>query len=325
MHTDTSLFSRARPGKSTPKKIRGFLALPGEIRNMVYSNYFCSELRCEFAAKGCYFKKSTRPAMKLRLNMIEMKNNISKWNTKAEDEGPVTIRISRTLGNYDTVQGLRTNWHASICALHLVCKAIYAETAAFVYQKTIFVFEAPARINNFCKIVSKPQLANISKLQLHYSTYGAPKLLDDTIWQDKHTESWTRACRVASKKLLCLRNLEVWVHVNHNPLRFNLHQKWVKPVLQFRRLTCSPNSDGHDANLATIARQQKNLEIVKVHIQTCWSKEPLRGFSYNEDLAKASADLHSLFGRAISLAILGAKEQEAMSAFNEAWSVTHRD
>jgi hypothetical protein len=42
-------------------------------------------------------------------------------------------------------------------------------------------------------------------------------------------------------------------------------------------------------------------------------------FKYNAPLARASIDLHRLFGEAISRAILGSTEEEAMVGFKEAW------
>lgn len=61
------------------------------------------------------------------------------------------------------------------------------------------------------------------------------------------------------------------------------------------------------------------LETVKIHIQTRWSKDPLEVFLNNQRLARASTELHVLYGQAVSLAIKGAREEEAMAAFNAAW------
>ena len=323
MGTSICLFSRARPGKPTTRKIRGFLALPGEIRNMVYEYYIQPDFRCEFAAKGYCFKQAKSRTVKLLPN-VHRTSHLYKDSTKPEEYGPTVIRISRPLGKYNVVQGLQTNWLASIYTLNLVCKQIHAETQEFLYQKTVFVFESPKRLTNFLTFISKPKLATITKLQLHYSTYGAPKSLDDLVWQEKHTKSWTRACSTASKKLLSLQELGFWVKVNHRPLRFNLHENWVKPLLQFRRLIRTPKlADGTKLS-NSLAEQQKKLEIVNVHIETCWSRNSVVSFNHNKELARASSDLHLLFGRAVSLAILGAKEGEAMAEFNTAWRVTHQ-
>ncbi|KAF1845911.1 uncharacterized protein K460DRAFT_366752 [Cucurbitaria berberidis CBS 394.84] len=320
MATNACLFSRLRPGKLSTKKVHGFLALPGEVRNITYKYYFRSDVRCEFAAKGCHFTQFKRRLVKLRSNLVHMNDH----STKQEKERPITIRVSRKLGKYNIVRGLQTNWLASVYALNLVCKLIHVETLAFLYSNTVFVFESPRRITNFLEIVSKPNLENITKLQLHYATYGAPNHLDDTIWQDKHTKTWTRACNTASKKLSCLRELEIWIKVNHSPLRFNLRENWVKPLLQFRRLTCTSKlGDGSTTSDPPTAHQKK-LEIVNVHIRTRWSENPLAAFDYNKELARASSDLHVVFGRAVSLAILGAKEDHAMADFNTAWRETHQ-
>jgi hypothetical protein len=106
-----------------------------------------------------------------------------------------------------------------------------------------------------------------------------------------------------------LQKLEFRVFVHDSAPKFSLREIWVMPLLQFRRLT----------HFKTSAKRQSGLQVVEVHVRTRWSKSPLTAFNNNHALAKACTELHRLYGQAISLAIKGAKEDEAMDEFNAAW------
>jgi hypothetical protein len=189
--TTTSLFSRAhRPGVREPKKIRGFLGLPGEIRNQIYRYYLETERRCEIASEGAQFTQRKLQTVKLSSNLIATKNTPPAPSPKSKATPPIVVRVSRPLGKYNAVQGLRTNWSDSLYALSLVCKQIHSETATLIHEKTIFVFNAPKRMNNFFTFASSTGIENITKLHLHYDTYGPPEKFRHLIWQEKHRQSW---------------------------------------------------------------------------------------------------------------------------------------
>ncbi|KAF2033746.1 hypothetical protein EK21DRAFT_57945 [Setomelanomma holmii] len=304
MGTTPCLFSCARPGKPAIKKVRGFLSLPGELRNQIYRYYFEFEYRCEVAAKGSNFEAYKPRTIKLWAGAFQPDAQSLKYQLRLNNDDLRTIRISRSLGKYNIVQGLQTNWFNSLFALSLVCKQTYTETVPFLYKKTTFVFDAPNRITNFLNVVSNPKLEYITKLELHYATYGSPSWNKDRIWQEKHARSWTRALKDLSKKLVGLQELKIWICVNDYSPRFNLRESWVSPLLQFRRLV-------------TTTPRRKALEAVKIVLRTRVSHWSFEG---NQALVKASAALHRLFGQAISSAVLGAKEDEAIAAFEEAWN-----
>lgn len=189
--TGASLFSRAhKPRGSTPKKIRGFLALPGEIRNQIYGYYFDSERRCEIASKGSQFTQRKPQTVKLSSSVIAKKSTTPAPTPEKSATPAIVVRLSRSLGKFNAVQGLGTNWPGSLCALSLVCKQIYTETAKFLYQNTIFVFDAPKRMTNFFTYASAVHLGSITKLHLHYRTYGNPYRTVNIVWQEKHHQSW---------------------------------------------------------------------------------------------------------------------------------------
>jgi hypothetical protein len=297
MGTVTGLFSRAKSGNPTIKKPRGFLSLPGEIRNQVYAYYFESSICCEVVASGRQISSRKLRTVKLWAGAFHHTGQVLKHTPETKRDAPITIRMSRRLGKYTVVQGLQTNWHGSLYALNLVCKLLHAETVAFLYRKTVFVFDAPKRVCNFLAVVSQPRLECIARMEMHYSTYGCPKLAKDVVWQEKHHGSWVQACKTAARKMGGLRELKVWMRVNQDPLRFSLRETYVAPVLQFRRLA-------------------GKLERVEIDFCTALSGNSFRG---NQRLAMASGELHRLFGQAIGKAIMGAKEEEAMSGFREMW------
>jgi hypothetical protein len=311
MGTTKCLFSRARPGNPTPKKTRGFLSLPAELRNQVYQYYFETDFRCEVIAGSQQLHKPQIKTVKLWAGAFHPNGRTLKHVPKFKESTPLTLRTPRYLGKYTIVQGLQTNWSTSLCALILICKQIHRETIPFLYRKTTFVFNAPNRLNNFLAVVSGPKLESITSLQLHYATYGCPKMWQDRVWQDKHNASWIRACNTASKKLVNLHSLKIWMRVNDDPLRFHLRQSWVQPLLQFRRLLRARKQCKEERGV---------LEVVDVDFRTRLSGQHFKG---NARLARANEDLHRLFGQAVGLAIQGEKEEVAMRGFNEAWNGEH--
>lgn len=297
------------------------MSLPGEIRNQVYTHYFAPSFRCEFAAEGFQFHSPQSRTVKLWSGLVHSEHKPYKYETQEAPQQPTTIRISRPLGQYNIVKGLNTNWASSIYALNLVCKQIYGETNAYLYNKTVFAFNAPKRINAFLSLVPQTNLTLITKLQLHYTTYGEPVNSCDCIWKAKHLSSWSRACRSAAKKLLNLKTLEVDIHhPNHAP-KFNLREPWLLPILQFRRLSRKSKASVENTQPSSLAlthleaQANKTLTNVRVRISTTCSDS----FGGNDALTRASRHLHELFGQAVELAIRGAGEEEAMEGFMEAW------
>ena len=186
-----SLFSCAhRPAMRPPKRQRGFLALPGEIRNQIYTYYFDQDYRCEVVAKGSQLKDWESRTIKLRSGLASCQDENVGLGARPNEIPPTVVRFSRPLGKYNIVHGLQTNWLSSLYALSLVCKQVYLETASFPYSKTVFVFDAPKRMYRFFGTVSSASLQQITKLYLHYNTYGPPERTNHQVWQDRHHQSW---------------------------------------------------------------------------------------------------------------------------------------
>jgi hypothetical protein len=290
-----ALFSAAK-GKPA-KKIRGFLGLPGELRNRIYQYCFEEDFCVEVVAKGNILFKSQPKTVKLILNIIDEFVQAPQVPKKPKKQEQRTLRVSRRLGRYRRVEGLRTCWSTSLSALTLVSKQVHKETIVFLYQKATFVFDAPRRIQDFLEMVPKVGLVCITKLQLHYTTYRNPKYKKDVVWQKKHIQSWTAACRKASKRLTNLEELEVWLWLSDKAW-FDLHESYIQPLLQFRRLACG---------------EQRSLSTVKVHFNECWLR-----FA-DIEIHRAAMELHQLWGEAISKAMLGKTQKEAMGELEAAW------
>ncbi|KAF1995151.1 hypothetical protein P154DRAFT_350001 [Amniculicola lignicola CBS 123094] len=314
----SSLFYRAH-GQS-PTKTRGFMGLPGELRNQIYAYYFQEALRVEIMAKGTKIERPAPKTVKLSATPV------FEHREKAREEKPHTLRISRRLGRYHHVDGLRTDWTQSLCPLILVCKAIHREVLPFLYQKTTFVFDAPSRLNEFLRVTPKKSLLNLTKLELHYTTYNHPRMSEHQPWRDKHRESWMRVCRTVIKRLKNLEDLRLCMYVMDSPLKFDLEQIWLLPLLQFRRL-CRPRKPMIPSKSAPESAPpvkevdsdspRPKLQNVSVDFRTYWSHAGV--FPDNPILAEASKNLHSLFGEAIEGAILGQSAEQAMKGFVEVW------
>lgn len=194
MASTPNLSSRTRkPAVRTSKKLRGFMALPGEIRNQIYKYYFEPRRHCEIAAAGTQFKHQHQrkpQTLKLCSGLTPQETHNTDLDSVSSTTVPSVTRFSRSLGKYNSIQGLQTKWHSSLCALSLVCKQVYAETITLLYRTTVFVFDAPRRIGNFLDVVARVRLENITMLHLHYDTYGHPLWADDLRWHEKHRLSW---------------------------------------------------------------------------------------------------------------------------------------
>ncbi|KAF2658253.1 hypothetical protein K491DRAFT_690216 [Lophiostoma macrostomum CBS 122681] len=282
------------------RRVRGFLGLPGELRNRIYEDYFQANFCVELMAKGTTLIKTQPSTVKISLNLCHGPARAQQKPT--QEEAQIILRVSRTLGRHNRVEGIRTRWPTSLSALVLVCKLVHRETIVLLYRKSTFVFDAPRRIQSFITTVPIINLAHITRLQLHYTTYCNPQYTKDRIWQEKHLKSWTAACKRASKYLVSVEALEVWLWSPYD-VWFDLREPYVQPLLRFRRLACGDHC---------------TLTSVKVHFNEGWVGFGRR-FGPSGDLARAAKELHGLWGEAISKAILGQSEKESMAELKASW------
>ncbi|PSN65378.1 hypothetical protein BS50DRAFT_496550 [Corynespora cassiicola Philippines] len=272
-----------------------FLDLPGELRNNFYKYYFEDDFRCEFVAqdhalldKFTCGETSPGAITSDHLTQILLK----------------TVRMSRAMGHYMRVHGLQTKWSTSLCPLLLLCKLIHHEVIALFYKKTTMVFAGPRRITNTLQIVPKIHLALITKLDLHYSTYGSPSLFEHSAWQVVHTLSWEKACGELTEQLNNVQELQIWIKVNHRPLIFELDQDWLSPIIRFRRLA-------------------PVLLKVQIHLITSNNYPRIAPLTRQQQaILDVEKDFHTIFAKAISDFIVGRSEEEAMRIFDDVWDLT---
>lgn len=196
------LYSRTKPSSSIPKRLRGFLSLSGELRNQIYQYYFDVGFRCELVAQSEKLQGQSKPnTVKLWAGAFHQTTKPLRYTCKPQEEPslPITLRVPRSLGKYNQVEALKTKWPTSLSALPLTCRQIYRETLVLLYRATVFVSASPSRLTEFLS-TAKPEF--VTKLELHYETYGDPKLDQARKWQEKHHNAWERACTAASKRLV---------------------------------------------------------------------------------------------------------------------------
>ncbi|KAF2178586.1 hypothetical protein K469DRAFT_718120 [Zopfia rhizophila CBS 207.26] len=314
------LLSCPKAMRRTSRKIRGFLGLPGELRNSIYSFYFEGEFHVEIAAPGTNFTPKEPNTTGMCLATVNKDSQIYKHHEKKGLENiSSTLRMPRKLGRYTRVDGGKTNWTNSLSALILVCSQVHTEVIALLYSNTTFAFAAPRRIMNFLEVLPKQNLALITKLHLHYATYNCPYLSSHVVWQDKHTACWSDTCKHASRKLVNLQELQFWLHVTVTPLYFDLCQYWIEPLLHFRRLTRSRTAkDNASSSISDSTRQSFSIGPldIKIHFSTYYNRPFI--FSHSR-LADACADLHRLFAEAIRRRVMGWAVEDAMVDYREAW------
>jgi len=130
-----------------------------------------------------------------------------------------------------------------------------------------------------------------------------------------------RACEAASKKLTSLRELEVFIELHHVFRKVSLREKWITPLLQFRRLASPRKAARRTVEPPPLGQRQPGLEIAKVKFQHLYIE--YASYAGLQGLDRAKRELYLLFGQAISLAITGATEEAAMSGFREAYAGRH--
>jgi hypothetical protein len=218
--------------------------------------------------------------------------------------------MSRVLGKYKHIDGFQTKWTSSLSALTLVSKQIYTETISYLYLNTTFVFDAPRRMSNFIQSVPAGNLAYVTKLILHYSTYGDPRY--NSTFQEKHIKSWMVACKTASKSLVNLQKLEIFLRQNGTFSYFSLRDPSLQPLLQFRQLS-SRRATSRPDRLTSVAEISNGLSTVVVHFSTRYT----RGWDEQRYREHVCSKLHHLHGMAISRAILNLDEKDGLDDAKE--------
>ncbi|KAF2499202.1 hypothetical protein BU16DRAFT_453636 [Lophium mytilinum] len=301
-----------------PKKTRtGFLDLPGEIRNYIYG--YCFRPGNDLSLATAKAQLRPKPIKSIKLCETLVSDDHHPTSSKKSAGGQALIQ-PRLLGKYIRIHGTHTNWKTSLHALLLVNKGIYTEVLPLFYAATTIHTASPTRLSNFFTHIPPGAAAWVRKLELTYTTYGHAHNAHLAHFRTKHFARWTELCRQAAKLMVGLEALRVWVHVTASPLHLNLRERWVAPLLQFRRLTV-PNANRKDG-AGGHGTQNALLKHVKVELSSAFT-HPFKWAHPGPETA--CFELHRLFGEAIARAMLGWSEKDAMVEWDEAWEETYKE
>jgi hypothetical protein len=239
------------------KKRAAFLDLPGELRNQIY--YYCFHPGYDLALATHTTQLRPKPIKSIKLcvtSTLGRTDRIFRTHCDQETAGAErhdrfgrgdkahkrSIIQPRLMEKYFRIRGTNTNWKTSFIGLLLVNKQIYAETLPLLYTATSIITASPSRLSNFFTHIPPHAASWVRRLELTYFTYGNSNQAGLAHFRGKNIDRWTALCRQASKLLVGLKELRVWVHVTAAPLHLDLRQDWVAPLLQFRRLTVPKTS-----------------------------------------------------------------------------------
>ncbi|TKA52295.1 hypothetical protein B0A49_12691 [Cryomyces minteri] len=250
-----------------------FLEIPSEIRNQIYDEVFT-------------------------------KTTIIMAPKNANVRGSTALTCDRKLGRYRRVQGLATHWPRSLSAIILTCHQVCDEASYYLYRNSVFSFYTIRGLTNFIQVIQPRNLASIIQLRLDQFSYGEPRAMKDRIWKMRHDNAWHSACEMVVASLPRLEVLELRLFLSETPLRFDLKQPWVAPLLQFASL--------------------QNLKSVKVALTSHFSLKgghqllPSRRSSRRDNELKAHicAKLHHEFAEVIKRKVLGWDDARALQAYD---------
>lgn len=358
-----SLFSRACPGPKVnipqpePNKPKNFFSLPGELRNQIYEYYFQDTFyRCDLSTQDSVLSPLPNRKVQIVRNIPAASSKSSRRKRKQQLRTPVKLITiyfaSRTIPED---QPPIEHWLTTNVALVLCNKQMHAETLQLLYRHMTFFITSPSRMASFLAKTPAPNRAFVTCLHLSYTTYGSPAARRDVVWQQRHLKAWTRACSAAVTELPGLRKLHIQVYLSEAAPKFNLTRDWLQPLWEFKRIaaprtqsvsaapvttatttttttttatattsttappTSTPQSK-HSSSSPAPATQAGTLTSVKVCVK---SRLYTHTFAHNARLAVACKDLHHLYGLAISDAIQGMSDDEAMKDWEEAWEGRH--
>jgi hypothetical protein len=214
----------SKPPISHKSKKRSFLSIPPESRNSIYEYHYAGMHHIELMPKNAAYHVA-------EVHTVDLKK---AFKLDAKEEAPKRgIRCGKLLGKFTRAEGMKTRWHLSISGLHLANKQIYHECIVYLYASVAIFAQSSRRLENFLTAVPKKSLIFITRLKLDHQTYGHPRDAKMEVWKRKADERWMETCKLAVRRLSGLRELEVNVDVRDIPLRFTLHEKWVRPLLFF--------------------------------------------------------------------------------------------
>ncbi|KAF2435127.1 hypothetical protein EJ08DRAFT_693018 [Tothia fuscella] len=282
------------------KKQLGFLGLPGELRNQIYRYHYEIVPLVELLKKDA--PHIIGPAHSS--DVVDKQPGYLSTTPK--------IRCGKFLGKFNRVEGMSTNWSESISGLHITNKQIYRECISFLYRSIAIFAQSSKYLNNFLTVVPTAKLKAITRLQLDHQTYGPPRHEEYNVFQKKYEISWDKSCKLAVHNLPNLRRLQININILDVPFRFLFTETWVQPFLHFAQLKHLEH-----VSVALYSWERMSTKMLLTD-PINWQYYPP---GYVQTLAQqheAVVDIHALFGKAISMKILGYCDDCALEAYRKA-------
>jgi hypothetical protein len=188
----------------------GFLDLPGEIRNRIYTLIF--------------------PKQQILLRFFHHKKSF-----KSTSGGPCSDSSKRNRQLYAvSVQPNDAGHHQHelvfSAQLLRVCRKIHDETLPLLYTSTALHFESMRAINCFLNGASSQGMGYTTQLAITHHGYGEPVLTSDAIWKAKHDHRWLATCKEIAKTMKGIQHLKLCLQICDWPCQLNLSAKWAKPL-----------------------------------------------------------------------------------------------
>ncbi|KAF2749806.1 hypothetical protein M011DRAFT_465478 [Sporormia fimetaria CBS 119925] len=264
---------------------KGFLDLPPELRNMIYTLYIGAGFRSEIAVKDI----TPRP------------NKVRIWRPMFSDpeQGPYKYQPA---AKRDTTlrkpsysaraaqPGLlsETKWKSSFCALLLVCRKIKSEVITLLYSNTTFVFGSHQSLRHFLARVPDWNLRWVVKVRLEAVLYGEPSLRENHHFKRKFAEACFQVYTNLVNKCTKLEAVSLHMYVGSIDLRTLLSDEYTKTLKAFSKA--------------------KALNSLKANIVSRWSNHACR--VDNTRFHELVWSYHRNLGRQIELLIRGRLEDK---------------
>lgn len=245
-----------QPPLRTPLKINAvkFLALPGELRNKIYSYAFTPEFyQIGWAGKG----QKRDPAVKTKKRSLTYclpKRPGCKMPQLAPDacRRRRLLDLPRRLQSNEMIPEYRLS--PGPAALLLTCKTVNEEASPWFYGNSTFTFECQGVFQDFMETIGKSSKEAIRSLHLKHYTAGNAFYRCNQEYKTKFDRKWENLCWGASDELTSLEELGIDLTINEVPLRFHPDERW--------RLTLTAFADLELKRCSVILRNATALDTV---------------------------------------------------------------
>jgi 2EXR family len=189
----------------------GFLDLPGEIRNRIYTLAFPEQ---QVLLRSSHPKRDP-----------ESKSTVKRGHDK------------RSCQLYASAPHRLSPPHCQLfLSAHLlrVCHKIHEEALPLLYSSTALHFESMKAINLFLNGASHQGLQHTKKLAITQSGYGEPYRTSDECWKIRHDQRWMSTCKKIAEAMTSLQHLRLGLQLCDWPTQLNLNAKWARPLFYLK-------------------------------------------------------------------------------------------